>query len=98
MAQHIPRVHRVFSLPLPQWDHLKVFQRDLQRAADADAGFPARDGDPHWIDNSKALTHLLHLSGLFGTAAGQAGMGLIDFATALYMGDVKVVPVAEMRA
>lgn len=98
MAQHIPRVHRVFSLPLPQWDHLKVFQRDLQRAADAEAGLVAREGDPHWIGNSDALTHLLHLSGMFGYAAGQAGMTMAEFATALYMGDLHVTAKSEMQA
>lgn len=98
MAQHIPRVHRVFSLPLPQWDHLKVFQRDLQRAADVEAGVVAREGDPHWVTGSNALTHLLHLSGMFGYAAGQAGMTMAEFATALYMGDLKVVAKSEMQA
>lgn len=98
MAQHIPRVHRVFSLPLPQWDHLKVFQRDLQRAADAEGGFPAREGDAHWVSGSNALTHLLHLSGLFGFAAGQAGMTMAEFATALYMGDLRVVAKIEEQA
>lgn len=91
MAQHLPRVHRVFSLPLPQWDHLKVFQRDLQRAADAEAGQVAHEGDPHWVSNSDALTHLLHLSGMFGFAAGQGGMTMAELATALYMGDLQVV-------
>lgn len=90
MAQHPQRVLRVYSLPVAQFDTIKTFQRLLQRQADAEAGTPASEGDPHWIDNSKALAHLIHLSGLVAMAAGQAGMTLPEFAAAFYMGDLKV--------
>jgi hypothetical protein len=97
MAQHPQRVVRVFSLPVASFDTFKVLHRNLQFAADAEAGSPAREGDPHWIDNSKALVHLLHLISVLGMAAGQAGMNLSDFAAALYMGDLKAVPKAEAQ-
>lgn len=98
MAHHLPRVHRVFSLPLPLFDHLKVFQRSLQLAADIEAGTPAQEGDPHWIDNSRALAHILQQHSLFSVAAGQAGMQPADFAVALYQGDLKAVRPTEVQA
>jgi hypothetical protein len=75
MAQLSPRVIRAYSLPVPLFDHLKVFQRSLQLAADIEAGTPDQQGDPHWIDNSRALAHVLQQHTLFSVAAGQAGDG-----------------------
>jgi hypothetical protein len=97
MAQHPPRVIRAYSLPVPLFDHLKVFQRSLQLSADIEAGTPAREGDLHWIDNSRALAHLLQQHSLFSVAAGQAGMQPADFAVALYQGDLKAVKSTEVQ-
>lgn len=92
MAQHSPRVIRAFSLPVSQFDQLKTFQRALQLAADREVGVAAREGDAHWIDNSRALAHLVQEHGLFSMAAGRVGMRSGEFATALYLGDLKASP------
>ncbi|GAA4358158.1 hypothetical protein GCM10023165_52810 [Variovorax defluvii] len=97
MAQHPPRVIRAYSLPVPLFDHLKALQRSLRHAADIEAGKPAREGDPHWIDNSRALAHLVHQHFLFSVAAGQSGMQPADFAVALYQGDLKAVKADEVH-
>jgi hypothetical protein len=97
MAQHPPRVIRVYSLPVPLFDHLKVYQRSLQLAADIEAGAPAQEGASHWIDNSRALAHILQQHTLLCVAAGQAGMQPADFAAALYQGDLKVVKAEVQR-
>jgi hypothetical protein len=97
MAHHLPRVIRAYSLPVPLFDHLKVFQRSLQLAADLEAGAPAREGDAHWIDNSRALANLVQQHVLFSVAAGQAGSSSADFASALYQGDLIAVSPTEVE-
>lgn len=88
MAQHPPRVIRAFSLPVAQFDHLKTYQRALQLQADREAGRPAHEGDAHWVDNSRALAHLIQEHGLMSIAAGFADMRSGEFATALYLRDI----------
>ncbi|WP_162581243.1 hypothetical protein [Variovorax sp. PBS-H4] len=97
MAQHSSRVIRAYSLPVPLFDHIKALQRSLQHAADIEAGTPAREGDAHWIDNSRALAHLVQHHFLFSVAAGQAGMQPADFAAALYLGNLKAVEADEVQ-
>lgn len=97
MAQHPPRAIRAYSLPVPLFDHLKVYQRSLQLAADIEAGTPAQEGDPHWIDNSRALAHIVQHHVLLSVAAGQAGMQPGDFAAALYQGDLKAIKAPEAQ-
>jgi hypothetical protein len=97
MAQHPLRVIRAYSLPVRLFDHLKAVQRNLQHAADLEAGKPAQEGDAHWIDNSRALAHLVQHHFLFSFAAGQSGMQPGDFAVALYQGDLKAVRAVEVQ-
>ncbi|MFS2049034.1 hypothetical protein ACEN9J_07710 [Variovorax sp. Varisp41] len=88
MAQQPPRVIRAFSLPVPQFDQLKTFQRALQLAEDREVGEAACEGDAHWIDNSKALANLIQEHGLMSIAADLAGMRSGAFATALHLRDL----------
>ena len=91
MAKQPQRVIRVYTLPVPQFDHLKAVQRFLQQKADREAGAPATELDPHHVTNSAALAHVLHWHGLIAQAAARHGMQPDEFAAALYLGDLVAV-------
>ena len=99
MATHpAPRVIRVYALPVEQFDHLKELQRRLQVAADAEAGKPAQPGDAHWIDNSRALAHLVQTHALYSMAAARFDMAVNEMAVGLYLSDFNVVPAQGVPA
>lgn len=98
MAKQPQRVVRVYTLPVPQFDHLKAIQRFLQQKADREAGVPATEADPHHVTNSAALAHVLHWNGLIAQAAARHGVQPDEFATALYLGDLVAVEPKDAAA
>jgi hypothetical protein len=93
MALHpTPRVIRAYSLPVAQFDTLKTYQRLLQNQADLEAGTVAQEGDAHWITNSHALAHIIHLHSGIAVVAGMASMFPGPFVAALQLGDLVAAP------
>lgn len=93
MALHpTPRVIRAYSLPVAQFDTLKTYQRLLQNQADIEAGTVAQADDAHWITNSHALAHIIHLHSSMASVASMAGMFPGPFISALKLGDLVAAP------
>ncbi len=84
MASHpTPRVIRAYSLPVAQFDHLKAFQRYRQLTIN-------RAGESRDVTNSEALACIVRHHELISTVAGLHNLMPDEFASALYLGDLKV--------